>query len=122
MSRRLERYENKYRSLLGELAELGFISPGSLVVRETSCGKPTCRCQANPPQRHGPYYQWSRAVAGKTESRRLSEPEAELYRTWIANRKRLEAIITQMQTVSADAGEILLRQSTNGQRPRHRSR
>ncbi|MGH3419719.1 MAG: DUF6788 family protein, partial [Streptosporangiaceae bacterium] len=88
MARRLDRYEARYRELAAELAGIGFISPGSLVVRETSCGKPGCRCQADPPQRHGPYYQWSRAVAGKTISRRLNERQAELYRSWIANRKR----------------------------------
>lgn len=117
MQRRLDRYEARYRKLATELAEIGFISPGSLVERRTSCGKPGCRCQADPPQRHGPYYQWSRAIAGKTESRRLSEHEAELYRAWIANRKRLEAIITQMENMSADAGEILLRQAATQQRP-----
>lgn len=111
MSRQLDRYQARYRELAAELAEIGFISPGSLVVRETSCGKPGCHCQADPPRRHGPYHQWSRAVAGKTISRRLTEAQAELYRTWIGNRKRLETIITQMENVSADAGEILLRQA-----------
>lgn len=111
MASRLETYERKYRALAAELSEIGFISPGSLVVRETSCGKPGCRCQSDPPRRHGPYYQWSRAVAGKTVSRRLTEPEAELYRQWIANRRHLERIITEMETLSAAAGEIVLRRA-----------
>ena len=81
------------------------------MLRETSCGKPGCRCQGDPPQPHGPYYQWSRAVAGKTVSRRLSEREAELYRDWIANRRHLERIVTEMEKVSAAAGKILLRQA-----------
>ena len=117
MANRLETYERRYRALTAELTEVGFISPGSLVARETSCGKPTCRCQADPPRRHGPYYQWSRAVAGKTVSRRLNEPEAELYRQWIANRRRLEQIITKMETLSAAAGEILLRQAASPKPP-----
>lgn len=111
MPSRLETYERKYRALAVELAEIGFISPGSLVSRETSCGKPGCRCQGDPPRRHGPYQQWSRAVAGKTVSRRLNEREADLYRGWIANRRRLEQIVTEMEKVSAAAGEILLRQA-----------
>ena len=111
MASRLEAYETKYRALAIELAEIGFISPGSLVVRETSCGKPGCRCQADPPQRHGPYYQWSRAVNGKTLSRRLNPAQADLYRSWIANRKHLEAIVTDMEKLSARAGEVLLRQA-----------
>ena len=111
MPSRLETYERRYRALAAQLAEVGFISPGSLVSRKTSCGKPGCRCQADPPQRHGPYYQWSRAVAGKTLSRRLSESEADLYRKWIANRRQLERIVTEMEKLSATAGEILLHQA-----------
>jgi hypothetical protein len=119
---KLERYERTYRALAAQLAEIGFISPGSLVVRQTSCGKPGCRCQADPPQRHGPYHQWSRAVAGKTISRRLDEREAELYRGWIANRRLLEQIIARMEEVSTAAGEILLRQSRTAAPPRGRNR
>jgi len=122
---RLERYQRTYRALAAELAAelatVGFISPGSVVLRYTSCGKPGCRCQGDPPQRHGPYYQWSRAVAGKTVSRRLDEREAELYRAWIANRRRLEKIITKMEQTSAAAAELLLRQdsSTPPRRAKH---
>lgn len=111
MATRLEHYQRRYQALAAELADVGFISPGSVVVRETSCGKPGCRCQGDPPQRHGPYYQWSRATAGKTVSRRLSEPEADLYRQWIANRRHLEQIIREMEKISAAAGDILLRQA-----------
>ncbi|MHB8340298.1 MAG: DUF6788 family protein [Mycobacteriales bacterium] len=119
MASRLERYERDYRTLTAQLTEIGFISPGSLVARTTSCGKPGCRCQADPPRRHGPYYQWSRAVAGKTISRRLDEHQAELYRSWIANRRRLEGLIAQMEELSAKAGEIIL-QPTAGSASRQR--
>lgn len=122
MPSELEHYQRTYRALADELAAeletIGFISPGSVVSRYTSCGKPNCRCQADPPQRHGPYYQWSRAVAGKTVSRRLNEAEAELYRSWIGNRRRLEQIIARMEQTSAAAGELLLRQATASPKPR----
>ncbi|HEV2085487.1 MAG TPA: DUF6788 family protein [Gemmatimonadales bacterium] len=115
MPSRLERYQRTYRALADELAAelgtVGFISLGSVVNRYTSCGKPGCRCQGDPPQRHGPYYQWSRAVAGKTLSRRLTKAEAELYLSWIANRRHLEQIIAQMEQTSAAASELLLRQA-----------
>ena len=117
MPSRLQHYQNTYRSLAAELAEIGFISPGSLVSRSTSCGKTGCRCQGDPPQRHGPYYQWSRAIAGKTISRRLNQAEADLYRDWIANR-RLAQIISQMEEVSAAAAEILLRQTDTTKAPK----
>jgi hypothetical protein len=118
----LQRHERTYRALATELATIGFISPGSVVLRYTSCGKHGCRCQGDPPQRHGPYYQWSRAVAGKTVSRRLDEREAELYRSWIANRRRLEQIVAQMEQTSADAGELILHQSGPAGPPRSAKR
>jgi hypothetical protein len=116
---RLERLERTYRALADqlavELATVGFVCPGSVVSRYTSCGKPGCRCQADAPQRHGPYYQWSRAVAGKTVSRRLTEDQAQLYQGWIANRRRIEQLLTQMEQTSAAAADLLLHQafSTN---------
>lgn len=119
---RLEEYERAYRSLVAELADIGFISPGSVVVRETSCGKPGCRCVGDPPRRHGPYQQWSRAVAGRTVSRRLDEREAGLYRGWIANRRHLERIVAQMEEVSAAAGEILLRRPATPEEPSGRAK
>lgn len=122
MPSRLQRYQRHYRALAGELAAelatVGFISPGSVVSRYTSCGKPGCRCQGDPPQRHGPYYQWSRAIAGKTVSRRLNQDEAELYQGWIANRRRLEQLLAQMEEVSAAAAELLLRQAGTSSPPR----
>ena len=118
MSRRLEDHERTYRGLLAELAQIGFISPGSVVVRYTSCGKPGCRCQGDPPQRHGPHYQYSRAIAGKTVSRRLGEREAELYRSWITNRRHLEQVVAQMEQISAAAGELLLRPTVPPEPPR----
>ena len=91
------------------------------MLRETTCGKPGCRCGADPPRRHGPYYQWSRAIAGKTVSRRLDEREAELYRHWIANRRHLEQIVTEMEKISAAANAILLRQAAKPQPTRSRT-
>jgi hypothetical protein len=55
-------------------------------------------------------------VKGKTVSRRLTENEAELYRSWIDNRRSLEAIVAEMEKVSAAAGEILLHQAATSER------
>ena len=118
MTSQLQHYEHTYRALAAELATVGFISQGSIVHRYTSCGNPGCRCQGDPPQRHGPYYQWSRAVAGKTVSRRLNHSEAELYQSWITNRRHLEHIVAQMEQISAAAGELLLHHNAPPQPPR----
>src|SRR5674476_312022 len=48
-------YERQYRALAAQLANIGYISAGSLARRHNRCGKPNCRCHDEPPQMHGPY-------------------------------------------------------------------
>jgi hypothetical protein len=118
--RRLEAYQAKLQRLARELTDIGFVSSGSVVRRFMPCGKRGCRCQADPPQLHGPYWQWTRVVAGKTVTRRLTEPQARLYQQWIANRRRLTRTIAEMEKLSQQAGEILLRDQDPG--PARRAR
>src|SRR5207245_5465868 len=108
-----------YDAAKARLEAVGFICEGSLAEIYTCCRKPNCRC-ADPAHRHGPYWQLTWKEAGKTVSRRLSADEARLYREWIANRRQLEAAITQMQDVSRRAGEHILAdmgRSFHGPRP-----
>ena len=105
---KLANYERRYRELVGQLAAIGFIRSGSLAPRYNYCGKANCRCHGDPPQPHGPYFQWTAKVDGKTVNRRLTAREAELYQEWIANDRHLRAIIDQMREVAAKATELIL--------------
>lgn len=109
-ARRLRALERRARHLAADLAGTGFISSGSLVQRWMPCGKPGCRCQGDPPQLHGPYWQLTRRVDGRTRTLRLSERQAALYREWIARRRRLERTLAAMEAVSQQAAEILLQE------------
>ena len=110
---RLADYEQQYRDLAAELATIGLIHSGSVTRRYTRCATPGCKCHADPPQPHGPYYQWTAKVNGKTVTRRLTENEAELYQEWIANDRRLRHLIAQMRQVAAKAAELKLKQAAN---------
>ncbi len=105
---RLADAERRYRELAGHLAGIGLIAAGSVTHRYTRCGSPGCRCHADPPQPHGPYYQWTAKLNGKTVTRRLTDREAELYAEWIANDRRLRAVVGQMRQVAAEAGELII--------------
>jgi hypothetical protein len=111
-TRQLNAYQSQIRQLADQLAEsAGFICSGSLVQRYMHCGSPGCRCHAHPPQLHGPYWQWSyRPTGGKTVSRQIGERQARLYQQWIANRRRLLALIDEMEDVSRLAADLLLAQ------------
>jgi hypothetical protein len=100
--------EKQYEALKRSLAGLGYFRRGSLVRRFTFCGKPGCACQATPPSPHGPYYQWTRKVRGKTVTVRLTREEADHLASWIATGRELERIIAQMERVSLRATDRLL--------------
>ncbi len=106
----------RYRSLAAELAEIGFVARGSVVSATTTCSSKGCHCRVEPTRRHGPYWQWSRSGGGVTRTRRLSEAEARLYQEWIANRRRAEAIVAELEELSTQAvGYVLDQESTEGQ-------
>jgi len=104
---RLADYQARYHQLAERITEIGFVQAGSITLRYTRCGTPTCRCRADPPQRHGPYYQWTAKVEGKTVTRRLSQTEADLYQEWIDNDRQLRALITQMRQIAAKATALI---------------
>lgn len=108
-TKQLANYERRYRELAAQVAEIGFVMGGSLTQRRTRCGTSTCRCHADPPQLHGPYWQWTTKVAGKTVTRRLSDDEAALYQEWIANNRQLRDLSRQMRALAAKATAITLR-------------
>ncbi len=110
---RLADYEQKYRELAAELATIGLIHSGSVTRRYTRCATPGCKCHADPPQPHGPYYQWTAKVNGKTVTRRLSETEADLYQEWIDNDRRLRRLIGQMRQIAAKAAELKLKHAAS---------
>lgn len=108
---RLADYERRYRQLAHKLADIGWIASGSVIRRYTRCASPGCRCNADPPQPHGPYWQWSAKIDGKTRTRRLTEREARLYQQAIANDRELRATIAKMRDIAAKAIQLQLNES-----------
>jgi len=89
--------QRDYRQLQLTLSRIGYFRRGTLLKRFMPCGKPGCACQATPPRLHGPYYQWTRKVAGKTVTVRLSAEQAELFEGWIAAGHELDRIVAEME-------------------------
>ena len=112
-AQQLATYASRYRELVAQLADVGYIAAGSITRRHTRCGNLKCRCHGDPPRMHGPYWQWTAKIEGKTVTRRLSQSEAELYQEWIANDRQLRAIITQMRQVAAKATKLTMKEVKN---------
>lgn len=82
-----------------------FALPGSITERMTRCGKPTCRCRADPPQLHGPYLQWTRTEAGKTVTRLLTPEQADRYQAWIDTTRRLRELLRDLEDLGVQTAE-----------------
>ena len=95
----------RVRAILREIGEIGYALPGSLVTRATACGKPACRCKADPPELHGPYVSWIRRSDGKPVTRKLTAEQEQRYRPWFDNARRLRELLTELEKLSLEAFE-----------------
>ena len=102
--------QQRYQQLKAALTRVGYFRRGSLLKRFMSCGKPGCACKASPPRLHGPYYQWTRKIGGKTVTVFFTREQADLLAGWIAAGRQLDRIIAQMQRLSLRATDRLLKE------------
>ncbi|MFZ5850958.1 MAG: DUF6788 family protein [Actinomycetota bacterium] len=109
-AQRLASAQRRYGRLAAQLADIGLITAGSLTRRYTRCTSLGCRCNAEPPRPHGPYWQWTAKINGKTVTRRLTAAEARLYQEWIDNDRKLRSLIDQMRAAATEATELIMEQ------------
>ena len=87
--------------LTAELAAAaGPALPGTLTVRAYACGKPSCRCHADPPALHGPYAEWTRKIGGKTVTRRLTPEQLAQWQPLFDNARRLRGLLAELQELT----------------------
>ena len=88
--------------IAAQLAAAGFALPGTLTVRAYACGKPNCRCHADPPRLHGPYAEWTRKISGKTVTRRLTPAELADWQPLFDNAKKIRALLAELQDLTLE--------------------
>jgi hypothetical protein len=81
-------------------AGLGLALPGTLIERHVRCGRANCRCHADPPVLHGPYWQWTRKAAGKTITRLVPDGQLDDYRQWLDNHRKLRALVAELEALT----------------------
>jgi hypothetical protein len=88
---------------LSAIARTGKVLAGSIVERRTRCGRAGCRCMADPPQPHGPYYQWTRKIRAKTVGRWLTAEQHDDYQTWLDNDRRIRQLVARLEALGEAA-------------------
>ena len=114
--------QRRATQITNEIATLGFALPGSVALRYTTCGTAGCRCHADPPRPHGPYLSWTRKVAAKTITRRLSAEEYAHYQPWFQAHRRRRELLTELEALSLEIIEAELRPASNPKRPNPKPR
>ena len=105
--RQLAQLRARFHNKAQQLPELAFLLKGSLLQRFKRCSSPGCACHADPPRLHGPYWQWTSKLKGKTVTRALSDEQVSRYRQWMDNAQRFDHVVQELHDLSAQADELL---------------
>jgi len=105
-----ESLEKRIQSLKHQISELGDLRPGALSKQYNICGNPNCRCKANPPVKHGPYYQISFTWHGKSSSTFVREEDLDDVQQQLENYRLLRQLVDEWITLSAQLSSLRLRE------------
>ncbi len=88
---------DRIQSLKNQFAGLGPVLPGSISQQWNVCGKAGCRCKdPKKPRKHGPYYQLSFTVGGKSSSLFLRKAEVLAARQAIVRYRTLRRLCAEL--------------------------
>jgi hypothetical protein len=106
MDARIRSHRRRIEEIKKQLIALGDLRPGSLSQQYNVCGKPGCRCKADPPQKHGPYYQLGWTRKGKSTTRFVRPPDLSEVRREIKNYERLQTLMDRWIELSMELCEL----------------
>ena len=116
MNRRPSSLEARIATLKQAIVRLGDLRPGKLSQQYNVCGKADCRCKADPPQKHGPYYQLSFTRSGKSSTQFVREEDLAVVRQQLKNYQRLRELIDRWITLGMELSRLRLQPSSERSR------
>ncbi|MGH3199966.1 MAG: DUF6788 family protein [Streptosporangiaceae bacterium] len=97
----LAELERRREELYRELGHVGDFRRGSLNEVRRKCGKPNCACAAPEHPGHGPQWNLTRTVGGRTRAAHLKAgPELEKARREVAEHERFRDLVGQVTEVN----------------------
>lgn len=90
----------RFAELRRELECLQFFCKGTVLERKMKCGQPSCACHTDPAKRHGPYWEWTYKVQGKTVNVRLSPEAGPLYKAASLEHRKLKKLLSRLEALS----------------------
>ena len=88
-------------TLLQQISELGDFQPGSITSAIRRCGKPGCHCAKSGDPGHGPHFQLTQKIGGKTATQNLPSLAAvRKAQTEIAEFRKFQVLTTELVGVN----------------------
>ena len=89
--------ERRITQLTSKLAQLGPMLPGSISEQWNVCGTPGCQCKdPDKPMKHGPYYQISFTVGGKSSTMFISKEDLPETRRRLKRYRQFKTLCTEL--------------------------
>jgi hypothetical protein len=103
--------QRQIEKIKGQLAALGDLRPGSLSTQYNVCGSPGCRCKADPPKKHGPYYQVSFTRKGKSSSKFVRKQDLPAIRRELKNYETMKVLVDRWIDLATERSNLRLAQN-----------
>jgi hypothetical protein len=116
MNRGQQSLQARIDQLKQAVMRLGDLRPGKLSQQYNVCGKAECRCKADPPQKHGPYYQLSFTRKGKSSSQFVRKEDLARVRRQLRNYQRLRELIDRWIALGMQLSRLKLQQPSERSR------
>jgi hypothetical protein len=99
----LAKHAQRFQDLKRSFDQLDYFCKGTVLKRMTKCGKAYCACRSDPKKRHGPYFELTYKVEGKTVNVRLAPEAAPLYQAASAQFRKLKTTLQRLEKISQTA-------------------
>jgi len=87
----------RIKKLEENLAQIGPMLPGGITEQWNVCGKAGCKCKdPDKPKKHGPYFQLSFTVGGKSSSMFIKRGDLATAKQAVRNYARFKDLIRQL--------------------------
>jgi hypothetical protein len=95
--------KNKVTQMKKKIAQLPPLLPGSLRKQWNVCSTAGCKCKdKNNPKRHGPYFQLSFSIGGKSSTMFIKNDDVAEVRKRIRRYKKFKQLCQQLVQASVD--------------------
>jgi hypothetical protein len=98
-----DRYTQRFAELRSQLQNLGYFCKGTILERRMKCGQSNCACRQDPSKRHGPYWEWTYKLQGKTVNVKLTPDAGPIYKAASHQYRKLKSLLNQLERLSHKA-------------------